>query len=88
MPVFAVGLLHQYFPAFHRGILCCLACPGDPLISCYCERVEKMSPWERAWAEEKLGLADPIHVQYIRWLGNALKRDFVFLINISRMYVR
>ena len=35
-----------------------------------------MSPWEWAWAEEKLGLADPIHVQYIRWLGNALKRDF------------
>mgnify|MGYP001180692481 CR=1 FL=1 len=45
--------------------------PGDPLVSYYGDRVEKMTPEERAWAEEKLGLNDPISVQYIRWAGNA-----------------
>ena len=50
--------------------------PGDPLLSYYGERVEKMSVEERAWAEEKLGLLDPIHVQYVRWLENAFHGDF------------
>ena len=50
--------------------------PGDPLISYYGDRVEKMSPVERQWAEEKLGLRDPMGVQYIRWLNNALHGDF------------
>ena len=50
--------------------------PGDPLVSYYGDRVEKMSPKEREWAEEKLGLNDPIHVQYVRWLENGLKGDF------------
>ena len=50
--------------------------PGDPLVSYYGDRVEKMTPEERAWAEEKLGLKDPISVQYIRWAGNALQGDF------------
>ena len=50
--------------------------PGDPLVSYYGDRVEKMSPEEREWAEEKLGLKDPIHVQYVRWLENGLKGEF------------
>ena len=50
--------------------------PGDPLMSYYGERVEKMSPEERAWAEDKLGLKDPISVQYARWLANAFQGDF------------
>lgn len=50
--------------------------PGDPLVSYYGDRVEKMSPEEREWAEEKLGLNAPIHVQYVRWLKGALKGDF------------
>lgn len=50
--------------------------PGDPLISYYGDRAEKMTPDEREWAEEKLGLNDPIHVQYIRWLENALNGNF------------
>lgn len=50
--------------------------PGDPLVSYYGDRVEKMSPQERAWAEEKLGLNAPILVQYARWLGGALQGDF------------
>lgn len=50
--------------------------PGDPLVSYYGDRVEKMSPQERTWAENKLGLNDPVYVQYTRWLGNAFHGDF------------
>lgn len=50
--------------------------PGDPLVSYYGDRVEKMSPYERGWAEAKLGLNDPISVQYVRWLDNAAHGDF------------
>ncbi len=50
--------------------------PGDPLASYYGERAEKMSPQQRAQAEADLGLDRPIHVQYIRWLRNALHGDF------------
>lgn len=50
--------------------------PGDPLRSYYGDRVEKMSPEEREWAEDKLGLNDPLTVQYVRWLGKAVHGDF------------
>ena len=50
--------------------------PGDPLMSYYGERVEKMSVQEKEEAREKLGLNDPIHTQYIRWIQNASKGDF------------
>ncbi len=50
--------------------------PGDPLVSYYGDRVEKMSSAERIQAENKLGLNDPVYVQYVRWLGNALHGDF------------
>ena len=50
--------------------------PGDPLVSYYGERVEKMSPEEREWAEEKLGLNDKISVQYARWIRQALHGNF------------
>lgn len=50
--------------------------PGDPLVSYYGDRVEKMSVAEREWAEENLGLNAPIYVQYLRWLQNALKGNF------------
>lgn len=50
--------------------------PGDPLISYYGERSEKMTVQERAQAEARLGLDQPIHIQYIRWLENAIKGDF------------
>ena len=50
--------------------------PGDPLMSYYGERVEKMSVEEKETAREKLGLNDPIHVQYVRWAENAAKGDF------------
>lgn len=50
--------------------------PGDPLVSYYGDRVEKMSPGEREWAEAKLGLNDSVSVQYVRWLDHAVHGDF------------
>ena len=50
--------------------------PGDPLVSYYGDRVEKMSPAEREWAEDKLGLNDPLPTQYARWFSRALHGDF------------
>ena len=50
--------------------------PGDPLMSYYGERTEKMSVAEKEAAREKLGLNDPIPVQYVRWLQNAARGDF------------
>ena len=50
--------------------------PGDPLVSWYGDRVEKMSPQERTVAMEKLGLDQPVSVQYVRWLEHAAQGDF------------
>lgn len=50
--------------------------PGDPLMSWYGERVEKMTEAEKDAARQELGLNDPIHIQYVRWLQNAAKGDF------------
>lgn len=50
--------------------------PGDPLMSWYGERVEKMTEAEKTAARQELGLNDPIPVQYVRWLQNAAKGDF------------
>lgn len=50
--------------------------PGDPLVSYYGDRVEKMTPTEREQAEERLGLNEPIYLQYVRWLQNAAHGDF------------
>ena len=50
--------------------------PGDPLMSYYGDRVEKMTVEEKYAAKEKLGLNDPLHIQYLRWAENALRGDF------------
>lgn len=50
--------------------------PGDPLMSYYGEGVEKMSPEEKEEARGELGLNEPIHVQYVRWVKNAAQGDF------------
>ena len=50
--------------------------PMDPLQSYYGERVEKMSEEQKDSARERLGLKDPIPVQYVRWLRLALSGDF------------
>ena len=50
--------------------------PGDPLVSYYGERAEKLLPEERAAAQARLGLDAPLPVQYARWLAAALRGDF------------
>lgn len=50
--------------------------PGDPLVSYYGDRTEKMTVQEREQAEKRLGLDQPIHIQYIRWLERAVTGDF------------
>lgn len=50
--------------------------PGDPLKAYYGEAVERMSQEQLAAAEERLGLNDPLIVQYADWLISALKGDF------------
>lgn len=50
--------------------------PSDPLVSYYGDRLEKMTTDEKAIAREKLGLCEDIHIQYFRWLKNAVKGDF------------
>lgn len=50
--------------------------PGDPLVSYYGDRAEKMSPAEKAKTMERLGLDEPIFVQYGIWVKNAVQGDF------------
>ncbi|MDO4745347.1 MAG: ABC transporter permease [Bacillota bacterium] len=50
--------------------------PGDPLRAYYGEAVERMSAEQLAAAEERLGLNEPLIVQYADWFTNALKGDF------------
>jgi peptide/nickel transport system permease protein len=50
--------------------------PGDPLQSFYGDAVESMTTEELAKARARLGLDQPMYVQYVRWLQNALQGDF------------
>lgn len=50
--------------------------PGDPLAAYYGDHVEKMGRDERARAEKRLGIHEPVSVQYIRWLERAAQGDF------------
>ena len=50
--------------------------PTDPLQSYYGERTEKMSVEEKDRARERLGLNDPIVVQYGKWVQNAFRGEF------------
>ncbi|MBQ4595759.1 MAG: ABC transporter permease [Firmicutes bacterium] len=50
--------------------------PGDPLKAYYGETVERMSQEQLSTAEERLGLNDPLIIQYADWLSNAVKGDF------------
>ena len=50
--------------------------PGDPLRAYYGESVERMSQQQLQVAEERLGLSDPLIVQYVRWAAAALQGDF------------
>lgn len=50
-------------------------CPGDPLRAYYGDGIEHLSLAERAAAEERLGLDDPLIVQYGRWFSGILQGD-------------
>lgn len=50
--------------------------PGDPLQSYYGDGVERMNSLEKSEAMNRLGLNEPIHVQYIKWVSAALHGDF------------
>ena len=50
--------------------------PGDPLVSYYGDRVERMSAEEHAQAIERLGLDGPLTEQYKDWFNAALHGDF------------
>ena len=50
--------------------------PGDPLISYYGDRVERMSMEEREHAIQRLGLDGPILEQYVDWLKACFHGDF------------
>lgn len=50
--------------------------PGDPLKAYYGEALERMSQEQIVAAEERLGLNEPLIVQYGNWAMNALKGDF------------
>ena len=51
--------------------------PGDPLVAFYGERAEKLKPAERAAAEARLGLDQPILRQYALWLKGAPRRHWL-----------
>ena len=68
--------LHPYTKALLAVFYVSRLAPGDPLVSYYGDRAEKLTPQERAQAEEKLGLDEPIFTQYVRWAQNALRGDF------------
>ena len=50
--------------------------PGDPLVSYYGSGVERMSTSEKEEAREKLGLNDPVVIQYKTWAKKAIQGDF------------
>lgn len=59
-------------------IVFCIArlTPTDPLQSYFGSRVEKMTVQEKAAARERLGLNEPIIVQFKDWLSMSLRGDF------------
>ena len=70
--VFLVSLFVLSFVTFAIARLA----PGDPLVSYYGERVEKMSETQKAAARKRLGVDEPLLVQYGRWVERAVHGDF------------
>ncbi len=51
--------------------------PGDPLTAIFGpEGMTRLSEEQRANYMRELGLADPLAVQYVRWLGDIVRGDF------------
>lgn len=70
--IFLLSVLILSLAVFYMSRLA----PTDPLVSYYGERAEKMSAEEKEQARGRLGLNDPIHIQYLRWVENAFEGDF------------
>ncbi len=72
--------IFQYI--FFIFILCVLVfymarlSPGDPLFSYYGDSAERLSTAQKIDAMQKLGLNEPIHTQFIRWISDAARGDF------------
>ncbi len=67
--------------------------PGDPLVAIFgMEGFTKLSPEDRAHYMAELGLSDPLHVQYLRWLGDIargkLGRSFFRDESVADMVIR
>lgn len=58
--------------------------PGDPLKAYHGNAVERMSMEEKEKARDRLGLNEPIYIQYGKWLKNVAKGNF----GISYKYKR
>ncbi len=69
---FFLSLLLLSFMTFSLARLA----PGDPLVSYYGDRAEKMSEQEKERSRERLGLNDSLMVQYGRWLEQAARGEF------------
>ncbi|MBB6622353.1 ABC transporter permease [Clostridium gasigenes] len=69
---FVLGILLLSLIVFYISRLA----PGDPLVSYYGNAVEKMSVEERDNAIERLGIDEPIYIQYKKWLRATCKGEF------------
>lgn len=70
-----IGLLSVFVLSLLVFFMARLA-PGDPLVSYYGDRVERMSTEQREQAIQRLGLDGPIIEQYADWLKAAFSGDF------------
>lgn len=50
--------------------------PGDPLLSYYGDRAERLNEEEREKAKELLGISESIPIQYKNWLLGVMEGDF------------
>ncbi len=51
--------------------------PGDPTVF-YLPQTRSVDPAVRERVRERLGLDQPVHIQYVRWLSSAVQGDFGF----------
>src|SRR5918992_2898555 len=58
--------------------------PGDPVAALIGQQTRLMSPEDLAVIRENLGLNDPVHLQYGRWLRHALQGDFGYSLALKR----
>lgn len=50
--------------------------PGDPLFSYYGDSVQRLSTVQKLDAMQRLGLNEPLHIQFVSWLSDAVRGDF------------